>query len=227
MKRLTGWAVCTGLMLAAAAANAQMAVPYGAGSASVTAVSDFDGPYTAVPPGVPGPGYGPMLLPSTEVYTVLREGGFSPLGIPRLRGNVYSISAIDRHGDDGKLVIDARTGRIIRFVPAYRDDFDDELNMSWRPRGLLPPTYIRGVPRPPMPVPHVASRSVPVPKPHPLQARPAAAPAPAQQVAAAPPKVSEAPQPAPPAPAPTVGAAKPAAPSILPTQDMPQAQGLE
>ena len=68
------------------------------------------------------------LLPSTEVYTVLRENGFSPLGIPRLRGFVYTIAVIDRGGEDGRLVIDARNGRIIRFVPAYRmgDNFDEE-----------------------------------------------------------------------------------------------------
>ena len=63
---------------------------------------------------------GPTLLPPQEVYTVVRDSGFSPLGIPQLRGLVYTISVIDRGGDDGRLVIDARTGRIIRFMPAYR-----------------------------------------------------------------------------------------------------------
>ena len=68
------------------------------------------------------------LLPPTEVYAILRENGFSPLGIPRQRGLFYMISVIDRRGDDGRLVIDARTGRIVRFVPAYRmgDNFNDE-----------------------------------------------------------------------------------------------------
>ncbi len=93
------------------------------------AVSDFDGPYG--PPEARrrrrryGYGYGyeergpaPALLPSTEVYAVLRDNGFSPLGIPRLRGGVYTIAVIDRRGDDGRLVIDARDGRILRFMPA-------------------------------------------------------------------------------------------------------------
>jgi len=31
-----------------------------------------------------------------EVYTVVRENGFSPLGIPRQRGFVYAIDVIDR-----------------------------------------------------------------------------------------------------------------------------------
>ncbi len=38
----------------------------------------------------------------------------------RLRGFVYTIAAIDRGGADGRLIIDARNGRIIRFLPAYR-----------------------------------------------------------------------------------------------------------
>ncbi len=69
----------------------------------------------------PGPRYGPILLSPPEVYTIVRESGFLPLGIPRQRGFVYTISVIDRGGDDGRLVIDARTGRIIRFMPAVPD----------------------------------------------------------------------------------------------------------
>ena len=81
----------------------------------------------SAPPPPPRYGYGygyeergpaPALLPSTEVYAVLRDNGFSPLGIPRLRGGVYTIAVIDRRGDDGRLVIDARDGRILRFMPA-------------------------------------------------------------------------------------------------------------
>jgi len=169
MKVFTGSAVAAALLFAVTAANAQMAAPNG-----VRAVSDFGGPYAAMPPDVPAPpydpppryGYGPSLLPPTEVYTVLRENGFSPLGIPRLRGNVYTIAAIDRRGDDGRLVIDARSGRIIRFVPAYGigPASDEDMAAPYGPRSALPPpTIVRGVPRPPAPVPHVASRSVPVP----------------------------------------------------------------
>ena len=193
-----------------------------------------------------------MLLPPTEVYTVVRESGFSPLGIPQQRGFVYTISVIDRGGDDGRLIIDARTGRIIRFIPAHRmgENFNDDLTMNYGPPGPLPPTHVRGAPRPPKPLPHVASRTVPVPKPSPLAAakpatrrtggqtaaarpaavepaaKPAAAAEPVQQSAAAQPKSAEAQTP-PPA-AVTTGAvqAKPA-PQIAPTQDMPKVQGLE
>jgi hypothetical protein len=231
MKLFTGWVVAAGLVLAATGAQAQVLAQVLAPHAGYTAVSDVGGPYAAMPPEAPVGryGYGPRLLPPTEVYTVVREAGFSPLGIPQQRGFVYTISVIDRGGDDGKLVIDARTGRIVRFMPADRmgDNFNDDLNITYGAPGPMPPvSTIRGAPRPPRPVPHVATRTVPMPKASPLAAKPA--PEPAQQSAAVV-KPAETPAAPPPAAAPTVGQAKPAAPApvIQPTQEMPQAQGLE
>lgn len=244
MKFFTGCVAAAALALAVTAGQAQVRAQVPASGAYI-AVSDFDGPYAppeAAPPPLPGYGYGyeergpaPALLPSTEVYAVLRENGFSPLGIPRLRGSVYTIAVIDRRGDDGRLVIDARDGRIIRFMPAadaYGMAPADEAPpvVPYRPQSALPPpTMVRsGPPRPPAPIPHVASRTVPLPKAAPPRAMaPVAAgkPAepvpqaqPAQQTAAVQPKPAEA--------APTIGQAKPA-PTILPTQEMPAAQGLD
>jgi hypothetical protein len=188
-----------------------------------------------------------MLLQPTEVYTVVRESGFSPLGIPQQRGYVYTISVIDRGGDDGRLIIDARTGRILRFIPAHRmgEHFNDDLTMNYGPPGPLPPTQVRGAPRPPKSIPHVASRTVPVPKASPLAAakpaaaepvakpvaaepaaKPAAVAEPVQQSAAAQPKPAEVQTP-PPAVATTGAAQARPAPQIAPTQDMPKMQGLE
>jgi hypothetical protein len=180
-------------------------------------------------------------MPATEVYTVLRENGFLPLGIPQQRGFVYTISVIGRGGGDGRLVIDARTGRIIRFMPAHRmgDNFNDDLSGNYGPAGPLPPVVaVRGPPRPPASVPHVASRtpSVPMPKasppragepPKPLAARPASEPA--QQSAAVQGKPADAAPTAAPqqAAAPAAVEAKPAPPPLAPTQEMPKAQGLE
>jgi hypothetical protein len=234
MKLFTGWVISAGLVLAATAAHAQGTSPGGTGG-SYTAVSDVAGPsagpYAAMPPEapVPGYGYGPILLPPREVYTVVRENGFSPLGVPQQRGLFYTIAVIDRGGDDGRLVIDARNGRIVRFIPAYR--LGNNLN--------------EGVPRPPASVPRVASRTplVPMPKASPPridEATPLAAtkpapeklapeksaPAPAQQSAAVQMKPADA-QPAPQAAAPAAVEAKPAAPQIMPTQEMPKVQGLE
>jgi hypothetical protein len=180
-----------------------------------------------------GPEYGyapgPALLPPQDVYAILRENGFSPLGIPRQRGYVYVIAVLDRGGEDGRLMIDGRNGRIIRFVPAsqWGQAYD---RMSFGrglapggPVGALPPTTrINAAPPPPTSVPSVASRGVPVPAQRPAVA--ATKPAqPAQQSAA-----SEAkPASAPPQTSGTVGEAKPSTPQIKPTQEMPAVQGLE
>lgn len=244
MKLFTGWVISAGLVVAAGAANAQVLAPYGVARAPYTVVSDFGGPYAAMPPEALVPGYGPRLLPPHEVYTVLRESGFSPLGIPVRRGFVYTISVIDRGGDDGRLVIDARTGRILRFLPAHRmgGHFDDVT--TYDPPGA-PPPVLSGETRPPRALPKLASRTpaVPVPKPaprageaKPLAATTPAAVQPAQAAPVQPAQQSVAAVPAKPVDPQTTGqttaaaapvvAAKPA-PQILPTQDMPKAQGLE
>ncbi|WP_164936766.1 hypothetical protein [Bradyrhizobium vignae] len=259
MKFFTGCVAAAALVLAASAGHAQVPASGTVGGA-VIAVSDFDGPL-ASPEATPPPRYGygydyeergpaPVLLPSTastEVYAVLRENGFSPLGIPRLHGSVYTIAVIDRRGDDGRLVIDARDGRIIRFMPAsdaygMAPPYEERAVGSYGPQTALPPpTMIRsGPPRPPASIPHVAKRAVPLPKaaaprseapvaaakpvePTAQQARaPEAQPAQAQsaqQTAAVQAKAAE-------AAAPTVAQAKPG-PTILPTQEMPAAQGLD
>jgi hypothetical protein len=244
MKPYLAWAVPAGLVFVAAAANAQVLTPQVLTPqvltpqaltpqvltpyevVPVTRASDVGGPYAAMPPeGSPAlaPAYGPRLLPPLEVYTIVRESGFSPLGIPQQRGLVYTISVINTAGDDGKLVVDARSGRIIRFMPAYRmgDNFNDDLNVAYGPVGPLPPvnSNYRRAPRPPLPVPHVASRSA-TPKAPPAAAKPAAPP-PQQSAATA--KPAEAPASSPSA---TVGVAKPSV-QLQPTQEMPKAQGLD
>jgi len=285
MKFFIRWAALAGFVIAASAANAETLAPGATGPSPYTNVSDFDGPYSSAPP-PPPEAYGsrypeaygqrypeaygsrypeaygsryyaaPAVLPPTEVYAVLRENGFSPLGIPRQRGTVYVISAIDRGGEDGRLVIDARDGRILRFVPAsrygYGARFDDDAAPGYGPPPAYePPSYgygpsvygpqsslspssvspvpaaVRGAPRPPAPIPHVASR-VPVPSPKPNTAAPQP-----QQSASAQPRTAEAASMAPAAaappasaPAPTVGAAKPNV-QLQPTQPMPQVQGLD
>lgn len=256
MKFCTAGGFAAGLVLAATAVQAQGSAPSEPGRPAYRSVSDIGDPYALPPPQYPGPRYspgygpgygpaygqGPMLLPPTEVYTVVRESGFSPLGAPQQRGYVYTIAVIDRGGGHGRLIIDARIGRVIRFIPAYRigERFNDDLTMHYGPPG--PPPYARGAPRPPQAVPPVASRSVPVPRPSPLAAaKPVAAEPVAKPVASQPatkpagPPVQQSAEvqkpagaPTPPAAAVTTGAvqAKPAAP-IAPTQDMPKVQALE
>lgn len=190
MKRLMGWSAAAGVMVLAGAAHAQ-----------TMPVSDFGGrgAYAAMPPEAAWPGYGPRVLAPGEITAIVRQNGFAPLGNPQQRGIVYTISVIDPAGDDGRLVMDARSGRIIRFLPAARmqADFNRELDLAYGPVGPLPPIAVapRRPPRPPLPIPHAR-------KP---QAR---APQTAQVPVAALPE------------------AKPPA-HIQPTQQMPAAQGLD
>lgn len=263
MKFFTGCVAAATLALAMSAGHEQVwaQVPAnGIARGAAIPVSDLDGPYAPPEAAPPRYGYGyryeerspaPVLLPSTEVYAVLRDNGFSPLGIPRLRGSFYTIAVIDRRGDDGRLVIDARDGRIIRFMPAadaYRmaPGYDERAVAPYGPQSALPPPILirSGPPRPPAAIPHVASRTVPLPKAAPRrgetpvvaakpaqpapqqaqasqQAQPTQAP-PAQQTAAVQAKPAE----AAPQAAPTIAQAKPA-PTIQPTQEMPAAQGLD
>jgi hypothetical protein len=233
MRLFTGWVLAAGLVFASAAANAQVLAPYSLASDIDGPYAKVDGRYAAVVPEAPRPAYGPRLLPPLEVYTVVREGGFSPLGIPKQRGLVYTIAVIDRGGNDGRLVIDARTGRIVRFMPASR--FGGNFNNALTFGPPDPPlNNARAVPRPPRNVPKVADRTPSAAPPHAGEARPLAAnpaPAPVQQSAAAPAKPAE-PQTTGQTAAPTQAAApaiveaKPA-PQIAPTQDMPKVQGLD
>jgi len=221
MKLFTG-CLAASVVLFTAGAQAQRLAPY-------TPVSDFGGPYAAAPevPGAPY-GYGPRLLPPEEVYTVVRENGFSPLGIPRQRGFVYVIEVIDHGGESGRLVVDARDGRVVRFRPGYTigNNFGGEPAVIHGQSGALPPgTPVRGEPRPPRSIPHVASRTVPVPKASPLAVKPEPQSEPRQQSAETQPKPAEAPA-APSAVTTGQAPAKPVA-EIAPTRDLPKVQGLE
>jgi hypothetical protein len=219
MKLFSAWVMSAGLVLVAGAANAQMLAPYDAGRSPYAAASDIDGPYAAMPPDEAAPRSGPMLLPAREVYTVVRESGFSPLGIPQQRGLFYTIAVIDRGGAEGWLVIDARDGRVVRMMRSDRmgDNANGELTQQYGPVGAQPPvSTIRGGPRPPASIPRVASRTplVPIPKaaplragePKTLEAKPAPEPAQPSQPA----QPSEAAQPS--QAAPPSAAAQPTAP---------------
>ncbi len=105
MKYLLGWAASLGMAVTAAAAQAQSLPPMKSDLPPFVHISDVGGPYAAIPPSY-GDGYArfaPPILPPREIYAILRESGFSPLGAPRQRGLVYTVSAIDRDGEDGRM----------------------------------------------------------------------------------------------------------------------------
>jgi hypothetical protein len=204
MRLLLGTVATTVVLVATAAAQAQvLELPLRVSGALVRTVSDFGGPYAAMPQAYDGPrydapryGYAPAVLPPREIAAILREAGFSPLGAPQQRGLVYTVSAMDPNGEDGRMVIDARSGRILRFMPAYRlgSRMEEETLSSYGPEGGLPPApYVRDEPRASGAAPKVASRtpSVPLPKRAPARAVAApvtpVAPAETKPVAVAPP----------------------------------------
>ena len=139
------------------------------------------------------------MLPPTQVMTILRSTGYSPLGRITQRGWIYTVAALDPRGDDGRLIIDARTGRIMRFIPALDADaqLNDQFTTVYGPPGppqiadarrYVPHDMRRGAlldlqhaPRPPVAVP---KGQRPAPKAASRAAQPA--PEPAQQNAAAP-----------------------------------------
>ncbi|MDE2603619.1 MAG: hypothetical protein KGL62_14795 [Bradyrhizobium sp.] len=230
MKPFTAWVMSAGLVLTAAAADAQMLAPNRGGVSPYSTVADVDGPYAAMPREEPAPGYGPRLLPAPEVYTVVRENGFSPLGVPRLHGVFYTIAVLGHGGDDGRLVIDARDGQIVRFVPGWRrtgGNFNADVAVAYGSPGLPPVSMVRGPPRPPALIPHVASRTS-VPLPRAMPQRPGESPVGAKAAESAPQSMAMEAKPlvaAPSSPAPAVEA-KPA-PPIQPTREMPKVQDLE
>lgn len=202
------------------------------------------GPYAAVPPmDAPSDVYGDEIIPPFYAARILRSSGYQPLSRPVRRGLVYTVAAINPQGLEGRAMLDAHTGRLMRFVPAA---YGEGPATGYGPPGPPPRVAARGGPRPPANVPHVASRTptatptapapaasalsatAPVAKPdaRPAEAAPSQPPTvpPAQQQAAA----------SPPRPAADAAAvaAKPAPapkpPVVLqPTQPMPPVQDFE
>jgi hypothetical protein len=259
MKLFTGWAISAALVVAATAANAQTLAPIGIGSARYQAASDVQGPavppYAGPPPDAPVTRYGPTLMPPLEVYTVVRENGFSPLGIPHQRGYVYVIAVIDRAGEDGRLIIDARNGRILRFMPAYRmgrsdgEDYPPPYGAARGPYGrvdpgpygapgagpygAVPPGMGPPVGGPLPPTGNIGGGLRPPASIPRVASRNVPMPEPKPPQTAAKPALAPVQQSAavPPKPAdtptaPVVGQARPA-PTIQPTQEMPKVQGLD
>ena len=244
MKLFTGWLWRRDWSFWRAARRRRCPAPY-------TAASDVDAPYAAAPMSAgrlrprcrryaPGPryGYGPRCCRRRRSTPCCATTGFRRSASRRLRGFVYTIAVIDRGGEDGRLVIDARNGRIIRFMPAYRiggDNFDDDLERPTGPSGLCRRRPIRGAPRPP------ASSAAPQPsRPAPCRCREprarrcrrpircAAKPAAAPVKQAAAPCSRSRPRCRQPPPATTgVGSSQARRRRSLPTQDMPHVQGLE
>jgi hypothetical protein len=90
----------------------------------------------AVYPGAHGPG-----VPPYEVVAIVRSTGLEPLTRPVRNGSAYALRALDPAGQEVRVVVDARNGRIARVVPVPGARYVD-------PRyGEFPPPYGRAAGR--------------------------------------------------------------------------------
>jgi len=166
----------------------------------------------AVLPGYPAPvypGYA-AALPPHEVVTIVRSARMQPLHRPMRHGATYVLRAIDPAGQEVRVTVDARLGRILQVVPVLGPRYAVLPPPYGRPPGLItmmpddpPPPGVDGSPMtgtglggsPPAPgrAPATAATSPaapagpPLPRPRPKLAQsPAANPAPAVAPQAAP-----------------------------------------
>lgn len=230
MKQGTTALVATVLLAGAAAANAQALPP----PVHYDTRAYYGG--RVAPPPPYGYGSEDVAMPPYEVAAILRSRGFLPLSGPVRRGGFYVVSAVHPRGEDGRVVIDAYTGRVVRFIPLgeTRSARRDEMVLVYQgptfppPNALRsgpPPSTMRGAPRPPASVPNVASR---MPSSAPL-----VTPKPRPQSAPSRPETAQ----APPVPAPVeskpAAASPPLAPKpvektpVAPTQPLPPVQTME
>lgn len=130
---------------------------------------DGRGPYAAVPDEAL-PDDEEVFLAPEEIPSLLREHGFSPLGPVFRRGSVYTVAVLDENGEDGRLIVDARTGEAVRFIPAMRMDsrLSEELDRVYGPRGAPPAAFARNprdAPYRTAPAPRTADHA-PLPQSH-------------------------------------------------------------
>ncbi|MBW7949084.1 MAG: hypothetical protein H3C55_07005 [Pseudorhodoplanes sp.] len=61
--------------------------------------------------------YGGEALPPYEVVTIVRSMGLDPLHRPVWRGGQYVFRALDRHGEEVRVVVDGYRGRVLSVTP--------------------------------------------------------------------------------------------------------------
>jgi len=81
-----------------------------------------------------------MILPPYEVAAIVRSTGLEPLGRPVRQGQAYAVRAVDDAGEEVRVIVDARLGRIVKVVPLMEPRYAMPL--------LRPPAFGR----PPRPV---------------------------------------------------------------------------
>ena len=114
------------------------------GSATAQVVAVDNGPLIVIehgnanaallPPLDPAP-INPSWVPPREVMRMLRQTGYDVLSRPRLRGAIFSVVVVTPQGEDGRIFVDARDGRLLRFVLGYAltGRTEEEVGIAYNP----------------------------------------------------------------------------------------------
>ena len=105
-------------------------------------------PVPAPYPGTVYPGEG-MILPPYEVAAIVRSTGLEPLGRPVRHGQAYAVRAIDEAGEEVRVIVDARLGRIVKVIPLMEPRYAMPLlrppyGRPPRPVAMIPDNGIEG-----------------------------------------------------------------------------------
>lgn len=86
----------------------------------------------------PYPGYYSSELPPHEVIAIVRSAGLQTIGRPERQGPNYTVKAHNRSGQEVRVIVDARMGRILKVVPLPQDAAAAPYD---RPPGTVPDGY--------------------------------------------------------------------------------------
>jgi hypothetical protein len=87
----------------------------------------------------------PSVLPVSEIITIVRSAGLTPLGKPTRKGTNYLLRARDEDGQDVRVVVDGRAGEVVAVTPVgYSGREIDPMRPSVYDSG--PPVYDMGQP---------------------------------------------------------------------------------
>lgn len=114
------------------------------------------------------------VISGSEILSIVRSAGFRPIGTAARDGENYVVRAIDRHGDDVQVIVDAEDADIL-YVRRLRDAARNNFAGPRVAPGPRYPDFYGNVPRPPRAVPGArattpatrAAAGPPVPRPRP------------------------------------------------------------
>jgi hypothetical protein len=90
-----------------------------------------------------------MILPPYEVAAIVRSTGLEPLGRPVRQGQAYAVRAVDEAGEEVRVIVDARLGRIVKVIPLMEPRYAMPLlrppyGRPPRPVAMIPGNGIEG-----------------------------------------------------------------------------------